>query len=167
LFILPKKNNKKKSSETTIERGAVRLHCIWIECKSVRKSVSKEWQNHECNSRALRATRQSDLCWHSEASANQQFVTSPRDSTDIANRGKQQWFIFSVHFLFPPSSVSFSPAYILVSFFSPSSPLFSYTVFIHSSFYLSTGRKETDTKMKLQTWVFALKQLLTLFHPEE
>jgi hypothetical protein len=33
--------------------------------------------------------------------------------------------------------------------------------------YLSTGRKETDMKIKIQIWVFVLKPLLTLFHPEE
>lgn len=41
-----------------------------LSANRVRKSVTKERQDHECNSRALRATRQSARCWHTKASAN-------------------------------------------------------------------------------------------------
>lgn len=96
-----------------------------LSANRVRKSVTKEQQDRECNSRALRATGAGTQ----RRQRIQQFVTSPRDYTDIADRGKQQCFIFSVHFLcFRLPLFFFSPAYIFVSFFSPSSPLFSHTV---------------------------------------
>jgi len=74
----------------------------------------------------------------------QQFVTSPRDSTDIADRGKTTVFhIFCSFSMSPPSSVSFSPAYILVSLFSPSSPLFSHAVlFIRPFIFQRVERKQ-------------------------
>ena len=62
----------------------------------------------------------------------QQFITSPRDNTDIADRGKQQCFIFSVHFLFPPSFFS-----LLLTFLFPSSLIITSLIphgFIYSSF---------------------------------
>ena len=98
-----------------------------LSANRVRKSVTKEQKDHECNSQALRATRHS--AWPDAGTQRrqriQQFGTSPLDSTDIADRGKQQCFMLSVHFL---CVLCFSLSYILVCFVSPSSPLFSHMV---------------------------------------
>jgi len=99
----------------------------------------------------------------------QQFVTSPRDNTDITDQGKQQCFIFSVHFLCFRLPLFSS---LLLTFLFPSSLhhlLSSPTRFYSFVLSLSTGRKETNMEIKLQIRVFVLKQLLTLllFHPEE
>ena len=97
----------------------------------------------------------------------QQFVTSPRDGTDTADRGKQQCFIFSVHFLCFRLPLFL---FLLLTLLFPSSLhhlLSSPTRFYSFVLYLSTGRKETDMIIKVQIWVFVLKQLLNLFNPEE
>jgi hypothetical protein len=95
------------------------------------------------------------------------FVTSPRHIIDIADRVKQRCFIFSVHFLCFRLPLFL---FLLLTFLFPSylhHLLSSPTRFYSFVLYLSTGRKETDMKIKLQIWVFVHKQLLTLFNPEE
>lgn len=70
MFILPKKNNKKNPVKRPENEAPCVCTVFGLSANRARKSVTKEQQDHECNSRALRETRQSDWCWHSKASAN-------------------------------------------------------------------------------------------------
>lgn len=99
MFILPKKNNKKNPVKRPENEAPCVCTVFGLSANRVRKSVTKEQQNHECNSRVLRATRQSDWCWHSKASANSAVCNVAARQYCHCRPRKEQCFIFSVHFL--------------------------------------------------------------------